>query len=68
MKANLHNADQHYIEWLKKCRRLLGRPVEDVADGEWRYGWHVQYICGNSPAQAVENARAELRDRGLGEE
>lgn len=65
MQANLKNVDQHYIDWLKKCRRLLGIPTEEVAEGDWRFDWHLSYVVGCKPYEAVEDARAELRDRGI---
>lgn len=38
---------------------------QDVAFGDWRFDWFEAFVAGIRPSEAVEDAIAELRGRGL---
>lgn len=59
---------EKFHAWRVKVRYILGRhnlKFDDVADGEWRFDWFQSFVAGCMPYEVVEDALAEMRDRGL---
>lgn len=64
--------DRPYIyeraDWMYTVRSLLaqrGMLKTDFADGDWRFDWELPFTVGVKPHEAIEDALAELRGRGL---
>jgi len=59
---------QGFHDWRASVRNLLRRrdlKPSDVAFGEWRFDWFAAFVAGCRPYEAIEDAIAELRGRGL---
>lgn len=58
-----------YINWHQKVNALLRAAynikTDDVWQADWRFDWHAEWASGCTPNEAMQDAIAELRDRGI---
>lgn len=61
-----------YCAWLQRVNVLLLSSYnihpEHVWQGDWHFDWHRSWVAGVTPWEAIQDAVAELRDRGILEE